>query len=321
MFRDAYQFVIAPSAAAAPALLFVLICASPAIGQGIAAWGSNSSGQTDVPALPPNLSYVEIAGGNDHTVARLSDGSVIAWGENFFGQTSVPALPSGLTYVEVAAGDDHTIARRSDGSVVAWGQNFAGQTNVPALPAGLSFVEVAAGGQHTVARRSDGSVVAWGLNTSGQTNVPAPPAGLGYVEIGAGKYHTVARTGPNEGSFTDLANPLAGTHGPPLLTGEGTLIAGDPVSFTLTQARENTTAALIVGTTALNAPLKGGVLVPDPLTIVFGLPTGPDGELALPTTWPPGFPPDYSIYLQYWVTDPAGPEGYAASNGLRATTP
>ena len=108
--------------------------------------GTTSYGQCNVPALPAGLTYVEVAAGDGHTVARRSDGSVVAWGDNAYGQCNVPALPAGLTYVEVAAGGDHTVARRSDGSRRRVGSDHtSGQCNVPALPAGLTYVEVAAG--------------------------------------------------------------------------------------------------------------------------------------------------------------------------------
>jgi hypothetical protein len=139
------------------------------------------------------VSYVEIAAGNNYTVARRSDGSVIAWGDNSKGQCVVPALPSGLSYVEIASGSAHAVARRSDGSVVAWGWAAYGQCQVPTLPAGVTCVEVAAGGQHTVARLSDGSVVAWGRNDFGQCTVPSLPAGMSWVEVAAGWQHTLAR--------------------------------------------------------------------------------------------------------------------------------
>ena len=42
--------------------------------------------------LPSGLSYVEVAAGGYHTLARRSDGSVVAWGENGSGQCNVPAL-------------------------------------------------------------------------------------------------------------------------------------------------------------------------------------------------------------------------------------
>src|SRR5712671_1559366 len=134
-----------------------------------------------------NETFVQVAAGSNHTVARRSDGSVVAWGAP---GGNVPALPAGLTYVEVAAGGPsygigHTVARRSDGSVIAWGNNAFDQCDVPALPAGLTYVEVTAGGGHSVARRSDGSLVAWGLNSDRQCNVPSLPTGLTYVEVAA----------------------------------------------------------------------------------------------------------------------------------------
>ena len=63
----------------------------------IVAWGDNSYGQTNVPALPPGLNYTQVAAGDAHTVALRSDGSVVAWGDNDSGQTNVPALPPGLS--------------------------------------------------------------------------------------------------------------------------------------------------------------------------------------------------------------------------------
>src|SRR5262245_27030903 len=144
-------------------------------------------------------SFVEVAAGGHHTVARRSNGSVVAWGLNAYqsyvsattlsGQCTVPTLPPGLSYVDVAAGRWHTVALRSDGSAVAWGWNYYGQCNVPALPPGLSYVEVAAGEKNTVARRSDGSVVGWG-DPSFHVTVPA---GLSFVEVDAGTGHTLAR--------------------------------------------------------------------------------------------------------------------------------
>jgi len=49
-------------------------------------------------------SFVEVAAGRHHSVARRSDGSVVAWGGNWGGQCDVPPLPPGLSYVEVAGG-------------------------------------------------------------------------------------------------------------------------------------------------------------------------------------------------------------------------
>src|SRR5258706_524153 len=76
-----------------------------AVGGGsVVAWGDNSYGQCDVPALPSGLTFVDVAAGVGHSVALRSDGSVVAWGANYSGECNVPSLPSGLTYVDVAAG-------------------------------------------------------------------------------------------------------------------------------------------------------------------------------------------------------------------------
>ena len=116
------------------------------------AWGTNASGQLNVPALPAGLAYVGLAVGAAHNLACRSDGSVVAWGYNGNGECNVPALPQGLTYLQVAAGNFHTGAVRSDGALLCWGLNSFGQCNVLPLPAGMRYVEVDAGGNSTIAR-------------------------------------------------------------------------------------------------------------------------------------------------------------------------
>ena len=71
----------------------------------VVAWGDNQWGQINVQALPPGVTYVEVAEGIYHTAARRSDGSVVAWGHNAYGQSNVPVLTSGLAYVEIAASE------------------------------------------------------------------------------------------------------------------------------------------------------------------------------------------------------------------------
>jgi hypothetical protein len=128
---------------------------------------------------------------------------------------------------------------------------------------------------------------------------------------------------PPVGTWTDLGNALAGTHGLPLLVGTGDLVGGTPVTLTLSNALENATTYLLVGVVTLNAPFKGGVMVPDPNAPGFFviLPTGPAGTLPLNATWPNGLPSGFSLYFQHWIVDATGPAGFAASNALQATTP
>ena len=125
------------------------------------------------------------------------------------------------------------------------------------------------------------------------------------------------------GTWEDLGHALAGAHGEPSQSGSGTLLGGTPVSITLGNALENAPAFLIAGLSGLNAPFKGGVLVPDPAppAVLLGLVTGPTGKLKLQSTWPAGLPSGFKLYVQWWIDDAAGPQGFAASNGLLATTP
>lgn len=124
-------------------------------------------------------------------------------------------------------------------------------------------------------------------------------------------------------AFTDLGQGLAGTHGTPALTGEGTLLPHAPLGLTLSGALESSTAWLFVGFAELGAPFKGGTLVPDPSppALIAPVPTGPAGGFALEGIWPPDVPSGFSLYAQCWVQDAAGPAGFAASNAVRGTVP
>lgn len=121
--------------------------------------------------------------------------------------------------------------------------------------------------------------------------------------------------------WMELGSALAGATGLPQLTGEGTLEGGDPVTISLTNALQDTTASLVFGIAELNVAFKSGVMVPDPLIVIPSLPTGPTGEIVISATWPAGVPAGFTSYFQYWIADAAGPNGFAASNGLSATTP
>jgi len=122
------------------------------------------------------------------------------------------------------------------------------------------------------------------------------------------------------GPWTDLGHALAGVTGAPLLVGTGTLAPSTAAALALTNARPNAPALLIIGLSALNVPFKGGVLVPA-LDVIAQLATGASGAITLSTTWPPAIPGGAQIWIQWWISDPAGPSGFAASNALLATTP
>lgn len=122
------------------------------------------------------------------------------------------------------------------------------------------------------------------------------------------------------GPWTPLGSALAGERGLPKQVGEGTLEAGDPFVFTLTDGRPNAVTAHILGLTAVNAPFKGGLFVPAPDLINTPLMTDGEGTAVVAGNWFSGLS-GFTFYLQFWHADPAGIKGFAASTALRADVP
>jgi alpha-tubulin suppressor-like RCC1 family protein len=209
----------------AAALLAVSASAAPL---GVGAWGYNGSGQlgngsmtTSRVAVPVSgLSGVTaIAAGGEHSLALMSNGTVMAWGNNREGQlgngtttnSRVPVIVSGLAGVTaIAAGKEHSLALLNNGTVLAWGGNEDGQlgngkttksTSVVAVKGLTGVTEIAAGGQFSLARMSNGTVMAWGAGEQGQLGngkraksaVPVAVRSLtGVSAISAGREHALA---------------------------------------------------------------------------------------------------------------------------------
>jgi len=121
--------------------------------------------------------------------------------------------------------------------------------------------------------------------------------------------------------WANLGFGIFGVNGVPRLMGSSTLIAGASSSLSVVDGTPLAAAKLVVGFSQLNAPFKGGVLVPNPNLLVSGLPLTGVGAFTLPFAWPAGLPSGFSLYFQLWTPDPAAPKGLSASNGLRSTTP
>ena len=120
--------------------------------------------------------------------------------------------------------------------------------------------------------------------------------------------------------WTDLGHALAGAGGAPVLEGSGQLVGDSLLQLELSDAAASAPATLVIGLSEIDAPFKGGVLVPS-ADLLAPLVTSPAGALVLSGTWPLGVPSGASLWLQAWVADAGGPKGFAASNGLKATTP
>jgi hypothetical protein len=177
------------------------------------AWGGNSRGQLgdgstadkDLPVQvlglggPGVLTGVKaIAAGGEHSLALLSDGTVLAWGANPEGQLGDDTITDRLAPVHVkdpgaanallanvkalAGGQRHSLALTARGRARAWGDNQAGQlgdnsTTDRHTPVSVKdsprapldgVIAVAGGGLHSLALRDNGLVYSWGDNSAGQ---------------------------------------------------------------------------------------------------------------------------------------------------------
>jgi arylsulfatase A-like enzyme len=122
-------------------------------------------------------------------------------------------------------------------------------------------------------------------------------------------------------TWMKVSHGLAGTDGVPHLTGSGNPTLGNPITLALSSARPNTLTALVIGVTSISAPLKGGVIVPKPDLVFMGFTVDALGNLDIGATWPANMPTGQRLHFQHWVSDPAGPDGLAASNALILTAP
>lgn len=191
------------------------------------AWGANywgqlgdNSGQTQlrpvripVPTAANGAVWNLVVTGDDHTLARASDGLVFGWGRDQRAQLGVGTitfvhpfptvafqapLPAGTAWAELAAGEAFSLGLNANGTLWACGTNESGQLGgVAPLPGwagqpvaiapppgaapGTAWVHISARGAHALALRSDGSLWGWGENFDGQLGLntrlnPSGPA-------------------------------------------------------------------------------------------------------------------------------------------------
>ena len=100
----------------------------------------------------------QIAIGEQHLLARRTDGSIHVWARSDNNvNLNVPANMGPVS--SIAAGDRHSVALTTAGRVYCWGDNFHGQCNVPADIGKVK--QIAAGSYHTVAIRDFGTPSAY----------------------------------------------------------------------------------------------------------------------------------------------------------------
>ncbi len=201
------------------------------IGDTLWSWGRNSYGQlgvnnttsrsTPVTTLLGGTNWKSIAGGENHTIALKTDGSLWSWGLNTSGQlgvndttsrsTPVTTLLGGTNWKSIACGGNCTIAIKTDGTLWSWGRNngqlgvndtTSRSTPVTTFAGGTNWKSVACGDDHTIALKTDGTLWSWGFNTQGQlgvnnnaqrnTPVTTLLGGTNWKSIACGGNHTIA---------------------------------------------------------------------------------------------------------------------------------
>ena len=260
----------------------------------------------------------------------------------------VPGPFSGRTVSEQEPNDDHTTANS-----VEVGDDFTGDITTGADLDDLVF-EVSAGDRIVAETVSGGSLADTTLtlySTDGTTQLEFDDdggagqlsrieysfsvAGLYYLEVGGfgtrtGSYLLELRelmptpaldvvVGKIPGPWVWLGQPLAGLLGNPVLTGTGDLTTGSGFALDLNRARADSSALLLVGLWQRDLPFKGGLIVPNP-GAVAAVATDATGAVTISGSLPSSSSPGATLFLQYWIRDAAGPQGWAASNGLSLTT-
>ena len=163
----------------------------------IKSWGTNTygelgvttnSGTNTINTTPFTVSgitnAIAISGRSSvHSLALLSNGTVMAWGENSKGQLGnstnnlnynpnpSPSLVSGVTNaIAISASGTYSLALRSNGTVMGWGQlGGSGASPTPVSISGVSnAIAISVGQNSAMALISDGTIKAWGVNRYSQ---------------------------------------------------------------------------------------------------------------------------------------------------------
>jgi alpha-tubulin suppressor-like RCC1 family protein len=210
------------------------------------AFGSNTSGQCNLPVLPAGMTYTQVDASGWMTGLLRSDGNVAFCGA-LGSSVRAPAL-AGCEYVEVMG----RIGRRDDGVI----EGFVG--NLPVLPWGVYFVELGNGLGVSMLRRSDGWIEAFG-NTNSAYAVPSLEPNTSYLEIGSGSESTVAARVGSTCVYVGIVPGCAGSRPATRLVPYDTPRIGRPLKVTLFDL-PNDIAVLGMSFQRLPAPVDLGFL-------------------------------------------------------------
>ena len=195
-------------------------------------WGRGGVGQlgnnttidrrTPVTTFAGGTNWKQVAGGDRHTAAIKTDGTLWTWGRNDVGNlgdntvtqrlTPVTTFAGGTNWKQVACGFVDIVAIKTDGTLWIWGNNAQGQlgdntsvtrsTPVTTFAGGTNWKQVSCGRDHIAAIKTDGTLWTWGRNSYGAlgdnttTNRSTPittfAGGANWKQVACGRYHTAA---------------------------------------------------------------------------------------------------------------------------------
>jgi len=168
------------------------------VGDSLWVWGQNTEGRlgdnttTDrkipVTTFSGGTNWKQVAGGQAHTAAIKTDGSLWTWGAGTSGQlgnfastartTPVTTFAGENNWKQIDCGEGHTVAIKTDGSLWVWGRGTEGQlgnnaatdrnTPVTTFAGGNNWKQVSGGRLYTAAIKTDGTLWTWGGNAYGQ---------------------------------------------------------------------------------------------------------------------------------------------------------
>lgn len=167
--------------------------------------------------------FVQIASGEQHTVAIADDGTLWGWGSNTSGECGISPANNVLSptqigtdndWIDVDCGPYHTIALKSNGNVYTMGYNNNGQcgtgnTSTVFTPSNVAtgVINVAAGkGYTSYMIKSDSTLWACGLNngrygdgssTSSNSFVQVSAA-TNWLDVAGGLNHSIALNSAGE---------------------------------------------------------------------------------------------------------------------------
>jgi alpha-tubulin suppressor-like RCC1 family protein len=181
---------------------FVAYCwgrdVSGELGNGGTSQNTLSPSPVDTSTISGNKTFVQLAGGQDHSCGLTADGVGYCWGSDGYGrlgngsglgssQSPSPIdtspIPGNKTFVQLVTGDYHTCGLTVGGVAYCWGYDNFGQlgnggasldTQSPSpvdtstISGNKTFVRLSAGRWHTCGLMADGAAYCWGYDTAGE---------------------------------------------------------------------------------------------------------------------------------------------------------